>query len=234
MSEKIEDFIKKVYMGWKKSKSLSESSHLDEEKIACFLEQKLSDKDSQEVKSHILHCPDCSYKLAINLKADNLSDINVPQKLVESVKKKVLLDGQADLLEVFIRLKEKMLEVIKSSGDILVGQELIPAPLLRSRNIKEFKDEVTILKDFKQLLVEVRVLNKTKDYFDCMVRIRNKLNQVSVKDIRVTLFVDDLELESYAADLGIVAFEHVKLGKYRLEIANPEKKLANIVLEVII
>ena len=231
MTEKFENFIKKVYKNWKKSKSVI-NNHLDEETLACFLEKKLNDKDSEQIKAHIMHCLDCSLKLSVNLKMDGFGELNVPEGLIEKVRERISLGEQADMLEVLIKLREKMLEVIKYSGDILVGQELVPAPLLRSRNIKEFKDEVTVLKDFKEILVEARVLNKSKGDFDCIIKVRNKLHRGIAKDIRITLFAEDLELESYLADSGLVAFEHIKLGKYRLEIANDDKVLANIALEV--
>ena len=232
MSEKVQGLIKRVYAGWKKNKSCV-SNHLDEETIACFLDQKLSNQDIQQVKQHVLDCLDCSKKLALNLKIGSSDDINVPDELINKTRETLFLEGDADLLEVLIKLKEKLLEVIKSSGDILVGQELVPAPLLRSRNIKEFKDEVTILKDFKEILAEVRILNKAKGSFDCIIKVKNKMHQGLIKDIRITLFTGDLELESYLLDSGSVAFEHIKLGKYRLEIISEDRKLASIALEVV-
>ncbi len=119
-----------------------------------------------------------------------------------------------------------------TSGDILVGQELMPAPILRSHKIKDFKDEVIILKDFRDIRVEAKIENKGTKAFNLTIRVKDKQTQKIIKDLRVTLIKDDLELESYVADTGVVTFEHVLLGKYTVKIANLENNLASILLDI--
>ena len=121
---------------------------------------------------------------------------------------------------------------MNTTGDILVGQEFVPAPVLRSRKAKDFKDEVTILKDFKDIRVEVKIENKVGEAFDLTVLVKEKESQKVIKDLRVTLLRGDLELESYLNDPGKVIFENVLLGKYTIEISTLESKLASVLLEI--
>ena len=147
---------------------------------------------------------------------------------------KNLLNREEDipLLEILLRFKEKAIELINTTGDVLVGQELVPAPVLRSRLIKDFKDEVTILKDFNDIRVQIKIENKWGKVFNLKLAAKQKHTQKIIKDLRVTLLKDDLELESYLTDSGSVIFEHVLLGKYRLEISAIENKLASILLDI--
>jgi hypothetical protein len=53
-----------------------------------------------------------------------------------------------------------------------------------------------------------------------------------LKDLRITLFKGDVELESYVADSGSVIFDNVLLGKYTIEVSNIDRKLASLLLDV--
>ena len=100
------------------------------------------------------------------------------------------------------------------------------------RSIKDFKDEVTILKDFRDVRVEVKIESrKTKD-FNVLIVVKQRVTQELLKDLRVTLLKDDVELESYLTDSGSVTFEHISLGKYSVEISSSDNKLAVVLLDV--
>jgi hypothetical protein len=125
---------------------------------------------------------------------------------------------QNSLLEVALRLKERAWEIIKSNADVLLGQELIPASLLRSRQISKLKEEVVLLKDFKLMRLEVRLNNKEDSKFNVTINVKNKLTQKTKPGLRIALFQGDLEVESYATDTGSVTFEDILPGKYRVDI----------------
>jgi hypothetical protein len=91
---------------------------------------------------------------------------------------------------------------------------------------------VTILKDFKDIRVEVKLENKGGQAFDLTVLVKDKQTHCVIKDLRVTLLKDDLELESYLTDSKKVIFEHVLAGRYTVEISNIETKIASIVLDI--
>lgn len=233
MPDKLERLIKLVYKDWKKDKQrLRTEGHPNEEDMICFLENKLSQQDCESIKRHLINCERCSEVLAIQIRLRPAEIKNVPQELLERVKGLVAPEDKALALEIWLRFKQRALEILSTTGDVLVGQELVPAPILRSRKIKDFQDEITILKDFKDIRVEAKVENKGGRAFSLSVIVKEKTTQRIMKDLRVTLIKDDLELESYLTGAGKVTFEHVLVGKYNIEISTIENKLASILLDI--
>ncbi len=232
MPERLEKLIRAVYKIWKVNQSVAKESHPDEETIACFLENKLSAQESGQIKAHLISCDTCAEVIAVQLKLKTIETKEIPEAVLVRVKNLVFSEDRASTLEIFLKLKEKALELLHTSGDVLVGQELVPAPILRSRQIKDFRDEVTILKDFQNIRVEVKIESKLSRSFSLSVVVKEKATQRVMKDLRVTLIKDDLEFESYLSDSGKVTFEHVLLGKYTVEISTVENKLASILLDI--
>ena len=115
---------------------------------------------------------------------------------------------------------------------MLVGQELVPAPILRSRRINEFKEEVSILKDLQQIRVTAKIQNKNTKSFNLTITVRDKLSQKIHKDLRITLIKDGIELESYMIDSGSSFFENILPGEYLVEVSRLEQKIAVIDLKV--
>ncbi len=231
MQEKSDKFIKAVYKKWQKHRP-ADGVHPDEEMLACFLEGKLSEQDSEILKGHLLKCSVCAENIAVGINLDPLESKELSLGLLEKAKSLVSSQGRVSFLEIFLKLKEKTLEILSTTGDVLVGQELILAPVLRSRKIKDFKDEVNILKDFDDIRVEVKIENKSGREFSLTVAAKEKTSQKLIKDLRVTLIKDDIELESYHADTGKVTFEHVLLGAYKVEVSSVEERLAAIILDI--
>lgn len=231
MQDKLERLVRLVYKSYKQG-ICAPQLHPNVEDIACFLENRLSQEESESMKEHLIACDSCAEPIAMQLKLKPAEDKNVPQELLSRVKGLLKTEDRISVLEIFLRLKEKALEILNTTGDILVDQELIPAPVLRSRSIKDFKDEVTILKDFKDIRVEVKLENKQAQAFRLTVMLKEKDTQRILKDLRVTLIQDDLELESYLTDSGKVIFEHILLGKYTVEISTIDQRLASILIDV--
>jgi hypothetical protein len=228
----MDKLIKVVYRKWKSGQLKPQKLHPDEEALACFLEGRLSDKENEQIKAHIISCDDCSRALAVQLRMGEIEIKDVPEELLKSIKDLAAISIAIPILEIILRIKEKVMEILSTTGDVLVGQELVPAPVLRSRQIKDFKDEVTILKDFQDIRVETKIENKQGQAFSLSVTVKEKDSQKIMKDLRVTLIKDDVELESYLTDSGKVTFEHVLLGKYTVEVANIENKIASILLDI--
>jgi hypothetical protein len=166
----------------------------------------------------------------IKLKPDEAKDI--PEVLLRRAKDLVSQDAKQEILEIFLKLKEKALELLGTTGDILVGQEFMPAPVLRSRNITDFKEEITILKDFKDIRAEAKIENRKGKLFSLTIIVREKATQKVMKDLRITLIKNDIELESYLTDSGRATFEDVVLGRYTVEISSIDNKLASILLDI--
>lgn len=230
--EKLEKAVKIAFKLWKSSLSGPKGCHPDEETLACFLEAKLNRAESEKVREHLISCDLCSELVALTLgiKPDEFRE--VPEVLVDSLRNKFGPKDKESLLEVVLRARGKIWEIINTTGDIIVGQELIPAPVLRSRQIKDFKDEITVLKDFSDIRVEAKIENKGGKVFDVSICVKNRSTQKAIKDVRISLRKDNLELESCLADKGVVTFEHIALGRYYIEVATLDNKTAEILLDI--
>jgi len=232
MENKLEDLIKLAYRKWKKDSPRAQENHPDEETLACFVENKLSEEENESVCAHLIACYSCLEAIVAQagLKASEIEEL--PEGLIERVKG---LEGSIDksfILEIILKAKEKLLEMLETNGDILVGQELMPASILRSRQIKEFKDKVTILKDFQSVRIEVSIESKQSRSVNLTVIAKEKQTNKLIRDLRITLIKDDIELESYLSDSGSVTFEQVILGKYSIEIVASQDKLATVKLDI--
>jgi hypothetical protein len=234
MQEKMEKLIRVVYRKWKTGQPVALREHPDEESLVCLAEGKLSAREAEGVKSHLVICDSCSRNFSTYAKLRFLPEgqLEVPAELTERLKDLLSQSLGNPVLEIFLRFKEKILELVSTTGDVLVGQELVPAPLLRARKIRNFKDEINIFKDFEGIRVEIRIEKKTTGDFNLAVLAREKQSQRVLRDVRITLIKDGLELESCLSDSGGVTFENILLGKYRIEISDIEKRLASIILDV--
>jgi len=230
MADKLEQLIGLVYKNWKAGELRKFTVHPDEEEMAALVEGKLSEQESEGVKSHVIQCDACGYLLALRAQLATGEDREVPEQLIVELKSHIARMLQPSILEIALKLKEKALELLHTTGDVLMGQELVPAPVLRSRQIKDFKDEITILKDFTRLLVEIKIENKQGKDFTVTVTAREKKTSQVIKDLRATLIKEDVELESYVSEAGRVVFEHVVLGNYTIELLNIDGESARILL----
>ncbi len=226
MPNYFEKIIGVIYRKKRSSESFVSGEHPDEEALACFLEDKLPHADRLFIEEHLVRCSFCAEYVGSQLKMQSSLAKEVPRLLLEKVKKLVIDGGREGLFEIFIKLKEKAIEIIQTSGDVLVGQELIPARVLRSRRIKDFREEVVILKDLQSIRVEARLKNNNAKSFDLTVAARDKQSQKLIRDLRVTLLKGGLELESYASEAASVIFRDILPGIYTAEVTKAGEKVA--------
>lgn len=232
MKNKIEVLVKSVYQSWQAAQKQQQRAHPDEEALACFLEGRLGEEEAQAIKAHLINCRDCSEAFSLSLEMEGLEESQLPQEVLTYIKGLLAGADTGSILEIVLQFKERAIEILRTSGDVLFGQELLAASLLRARKIKDFRDEVIILKDFKDFRVQIRVENKSGRSFDLNISVKDKETQDAIKDLRVTLIRGGLELESYLTGSGAVTFEHVLLGRYKLEISGIDDKLATVLLEI--
>lgn len=231
MRRDLEDLIREAYRHWKNGLPDAESGHPDEEAFILFIDGKLTEEENTRMKEHIVACDACSEILAFSV-GDAVEELAVPEEIMERVRALVIPEDKALFFEIILRFKDEVIELINTSGDVLVGQELLPAPVLRSRSIKDFKDEVKILKDINDLRVEVKVEAKSGKAFNLAVVVKEKKTQKVIKNLRVSLLKAGTELESYISDAGTVVFEHVLLGDYRIDISRVDEKVASIAINI--
>ena len=232
MADNFEQIVKIVYREWKTGNRVAGQGHPDEESLACFTENSLPEAEKTLVAKLLLSCDSCAEYLSIQLKIPTHLSLDLPLPLLEKVKKLVGQDGHENLLEIFIHLKDKALEIIQTTGDVLLGQELVPAPVLRSRKINEFKEEVSILKDLRQIRVMAKIQNKTTKSFNLTITIKDKQVLKIDKNLRVALIKDGVELESYVNESGSSFFENILPGNYLVEISRQGQREAVIDLKV--
>ena len=233
MSIEFDKLIKVVYEKWKAKLPGDKLAHPHEESLSAFIENRLSSREEKErIKRHLLSCDKCAQIVALSIKLESVPELEPPAGLLEASRDLINKAISGQTLEIMLRVKERLLDLINTSGDVLLGQELVPAAVLRSRKISDFKDEVTILKDFGDIRVEAKIACKENGNFDLQVIIKDKLSQEVKKDLRVSLIKGDVELESYISESGKVVFEHVSLGKYTVEIFNLRDKIAGILLDI--
>lgn len=233
MIDYLEKITKIIYREWKKGRAFMGSGHPSEEDLVCFLEDKSSAQDKEVIQKHLLSCDICAEYLSVQLKIQPHLSLDVPAQLLEKVKKLLGEDTLGNLLEIFIKLKEKAMEIIATSGDVLVGQELVPAPVLRSRKIDEFKEELSILKDLQQVRILAKIQNKDTKSFNLTVTVKDKQSHKIPEDLRITLTRGGIELESYLVDSsGSGFFENILPGDYLVEVSCQEQRIAVIDLRV--
>jgi hypothetical protein len=230
--DKLEEIIAMVYKEWKSGQEQDIVRHPDEEAFINFIAGNMPEEDRGGFKAHIVKCSRCSDILAAALKLRPVEEKMLPPQFLERMKEFILRNTNADVLDILLGFKDRIIRLLRTNGDVLIGQELIPAAVLRGRQVKDFKDDLNILKDFKDLVAEVRIINKGTGVFELMARVKEKQTQKPVKDLRITLLKNDLELESFHADSGKAGFEHITSGKYKVEISGVTGKLAEIYLEI--
>lgn len=229
----LEKITKIIYREWKKGRAFNGSEHPSEEDLACFLENKSSAQDIEAIQKHLLSCDICAEYLSVQFKIPPHLSLDVPAPLLGKVKKLLGQDRVENLFEIFIKLKEKAMEIIATTGDVLVGQELVPAPVLRSRKIDEFKEELSILKDLQQVRILAKIQNKDTKSFNLTITVKDKQSQKVHKNLRVTLVKEGIELESYITDAaGSIFFENILPGNYLVEVSCQDQKVALIDLQV--
>lgn len=226
MSNYLEKIIGAIYRKWKGSRGSISGQHPDEEALACFLEDRLPKAERLLIERHLVSCNFCAEYIGTQLKMESGLTNELPAILLEKVKKLVIDEEKPGFIEIFFKLKEKAIEIIQTSGQVLVGQELIPAPVLRSRRIKDFREEVVILKDLQSIRVEARLKNNNARSFDLTVAARDKQSQRFIPDLRVSLLKEGLELESYASEAEGVIFRDILPGVYTAEVTRSGEKIA--------
>lgn len=233
MKHKLEDLIRIAYHSWKDGLGKIDNVHISEEELACLIEGRLSAEEAQNIEQHLLCCDTCMRLFALSIELQKIEPKEVPQALLERVKKLTQdsINGEG-LLEIVLRLKGRMFELLSSTGDILVGDEFLPVPVLRSRSIRDFRDRVIILKDLKDIRIEIKVESKRDEEFNLHVLVKEKYSQKPLKDVRISLSRDDQELESYVVDAGSIIFEHLLAGRYNVAISRPDADIVSVTVEI--
>jgi hypothetical protein len=223
--------IREVYAAWKSAQGIpAGTEHPDDETLACFIEGTLPDAQERKIREHVLACPACGRQVKAHLVTQPPAE-DPSAELLEKTRR--LLERRLGLyaMELVVRVHDSFLQIVSTTADVLVGQEFVPAVLFRSRQPQDFKDGLTVLKDFQDVRVELRVDKKDND-FSVTAAVKNKETQDVVTGTRISLLKEDIDLESYQAETGKAVFEHVPAGKYSITITSRDDTLAMLFLEI--
>jgi len=231
MAHDLERLIRSAYGRWK-IKQKPHGSCPDEDAFAAFLEQKLPENQARLFMGHIAACDQCAELLAAHIRAAETQDAELPEELFQWTRNLLEAHASESALQIIVKAKDRLLELVSTNADVLVGQELVPAALLRSRKVKDFPDEIVALKDFDALVVQVSVRAREQGRFDVAVLVKVKQTQKPAEDLRISLIRGEVELESSVCEAGKAVFEHIEPGKYLVEVSSVVERVALIRMEI--
>ncbi len=227
----IEKLLKVAYRRLKEEKMVKPIGHcLSEEDIACFIDDKIKEAEREKLCIHILSCRKC---------ADNLRDhflviksmkekglLETPTGLIESAQSLVDVEVGQNILDIVLNFKERAIELVRTTGEVLIGQQLIPVPALRSSGKdRELQNEIKVVKTFGDILTEVDIEKKRSDLANIVIRVTKKVTNKKAEGLRISLVKDNRELESFLVEEGKVKFEEIEPNNYRILITEDDRKL---------
>lgn len=238
MDKNIESILKQVLNKLKVTKkSRSKGACLTEMDLSCIIDGKVSELERDKLLAHVLTCQSCTELLGAHLKVMNAINNNValeaPEEVVQAAINLYNPEVGVNFLEVALNLKEKFIELVRTTGDILIGPQLVPIPVLRSHGEEsQFTDEIKIVKEFDNILTEVGVEKKKPDICDVEIRLTDKETKKKIEGFRVTLNKNGKEIESSLIEDGKVIFKDVRPDKYVVSIIKDDKKFG--IIEIVI
>jgi len=221
-----ERILKMLYGIFKASLKKNKEKCPDMVTLSAFKDGLLPEKVRKKVLAHLLACDHCSENVLLDASIQEIEK-EMPVSLLEKAKALVSQKEQLDILEVVVALKEKFLELLEAKVD----KYILPAPLaLRSPSQKEKSDEINLIKYFKQIKVCLNIKKINSEQVRVSLLLSEKKKEKPLSSLRVSLYKQDQEIESYISQEGKVVFDGLVLGKYFLEISSAKNKLARIAL----
>ena len=227
----IEKIIKSVYRLYRANHRDSKSSCPSEEDLVCYCEGRLSGVDSEVLARHFISCPRCAESALVFTKKLQENKV-VPASLFKQIESCLSPKDSSVFLQIALAVKEKTLQIISTTAQVLLDNQIIPAPVLRSRDISEFSAGIKLVKEYKGIMVNVDIQNRGKNQVRFSLKLMHKNRHAALPGLRLALLKEDKELESYTAESGNVVFDKLAAGKYIVELIHKADKLGRIHLEI--
>ena len=227
----IEEVIRMIYGLYRKRHNQGNSPCPDEETLVCFSEGGLSKNEIKKIQDHLISCHRCAETVSLFCQRFEEGK-KVPEFLIKKAKSLVEQKPLSNILEIVLALKEKALQILGTTGDVILDNEIIPLPVLRSRQISEFPEEIKLIKEFQNIKITLHIQKKDKDKIRINLDLVDKVSLQPLSDLRLALLKDTQELESYAAVSGNAVFDKVGFGRYVIVILRKDDKLGIINLEI--
>lgn len=207
--------------------------HPDEESLALLAEGKLLPSELAPVVAHVAQCRACARVLAVCL-AGEVAEYpkEMPPQLVQAAKQLAAEPAPEAPFEIVLKFAGDLIEIVRAAGDVMVGEEVVPVPVLRSRKIEGFKDEISILKDIKNVRLDVKIRNQQGGQANIAVLVLDKSTARPLRDVRVTLCRGGVDLESYQCDDGAACFEGIAVGAYTVKITEKDATIISLLIDI--
>lgn len=236
MADQLERLVRMAFARWKSGQPRA-SVHPDEETFSLAMQGKLTHGEQAAFEEHLAACDACAETAGVFLQAAQAETADVPAEILARAQGLAAGAGRAgaveDVFEVAIRLKDALIELVRSSGDVLIGQEYIPAAVLRSREQFEFTGAFTIVKDCAVFRCQIGIERAAAAQLRLRVAVFDRQSARPVSDVRFTLSARGVELESRFADNGAIVFEAVPAGVYTISVEDSTGRVAKIHLEAL-
>jgi len=204
----------------------------DEEALAGFIAGGLSEPYAEKILSHVARCTSCAETAALvrTLEGEQEKEESalVPHGLIE--KAKGLDPANKGVMDVVIRFAKGVAEVIRAGTDVKGGR--IPAlEAVRGEDKVVSENLVILTKPFPPFLAEVEVERTRPELAEITVRLTDGQGS-HPPGVRVSVFEDEVEIESNLLSEGAAVFENLKFGQYRLEITRRGEPVGRIALDM--
>ena len=197
----IEEVIKMIYRFYRKGHNQPNSSCPDEETLVCFSEGRLSKSEAKKMHEHLISCRRCAE--IISLFCQRFEEKKeVPEILIQKAKSLIKQRSLPNILEIILAIKEKALQILGATGDIVLDNEIIPLPVLRSREISEFPEEIKLMKEFEDIKITLHIQIRDKDKVRVSLNIVDKNKLLPLSNLRLLLLKAAQDLLSYEAVSG--------------------------------
>lgn len=224
--------LRMIYRLYRKKHIKEDLPCPDEETLVCFSEGTLTKSESEKIQQHLISCHRCAEVVSLFCRSSQEAG-RVPEFLIKQVKRLIKQDVAGGIFKVVIALKEKALEILETTGDVIMGNEIIPMPVLRGRKIDDFPDELRLIKVFRDIEITIFFQRKDNKRVRINLNLIDKSSLLPLDNLRVTLSKDGCEFASHAVVAGNVVFENVSCGRWVIRIARKDENLGDVNLEII-
>jgi len=227
----FEEVIKMVYGLYRKKHNNTNLPCPDEETLVCFCEGRLSKGESRHVQEHLATCRRCAE--IVSLLCQKIEEQKqVPEFLIEKAKSLVRDKPFSSIFEVVLALKEKALQILSTTGDVIVDNEIIPYPVFRRRQISEFTEEINLIKELENIKITINIQKRDKDKIRINLGLVDKVSLQPLSGLRLALLKEGQEIESYEVTSGNAVFDKLGFGRYDIQILRKEEKPGVISIEI--
>ena len=205
-----------------------------EETLGGYLEHGLPSDIQTLVEGHLAQCSSCAEQIILIKRVEeDRKMIQTPRHLINRAKNLVEGGLSYSPLEIILRFKEDLCEIIRTTGDILQTAGLTPIPAVVRGAVGDERVSITkISKVFDVASIEVNIEKINVSSFLIKVVASDVPSKKPLNDLRVSLFKEKRELESLLTQKGIVSFKDLTFNRYAIKIFKAQAVVGEILIDL--